>query len=79
MLLPVGGRALRVVPVQCSLIVLTVVSENCAAGFEPAFIPDQQIPVMMSHFTAEVAEQCAIGLVHLASIATYDRAPDRLL
>src|SRR5690349_5524605 len=66
-LLPVRKRSLRVMTLECSLIVLTIISKQGAAGLELAAITHKQIPVVVSDLMPKVTEQCAIGFAHLCA------------
>jgi hypothetical protein len=66
-LLPIGWCGLDIMPRKCSLIVLPVITEHSAASIEFASVAYQKVLIMVSDLVAEVTEQRAIGLVHLAS------------
>ena len=62
MLLPIRRRVLLIVALKRGVVVLRVVAEHRAAGFEPASVANQNVPVVVANLMSEVPEQAAIGL-----------------
>ena len=69
MLRPVGGRPVRIVPLQRCRIVLALVAEHLPEFVDGGRIRDQPVPVIMRDLVPEMPEQRAVGLAHLRALA----------
>src|SRR5690606_19867567 len=65
--LPVGTWTLVVIALQRRAIIFSVVAKDGAAGLQSVCIAYELVPDEVTDFVAEMAEHCAVRLVHIGA------------